>query len=314
MIALSFDNHLAARRIISAALEIDQIDHSTQYATVRYNGRAFATISRARVYSKGKAWAVHDVTGALLFEANFAIEFANDAFRRRLVSIIQEREKLEIETSAAAIGPHDLAAELIQLASAAAAPATSICTYAELTEYEQREVTARGFSRAAGTRYEVKGRYDQDAGELALVRFISAAPVNPARAALTRAVNASIAAGNPVFENMPAAPAPEYLELNGKRFARSESDFVESLFHAGGTCAGFFKVRAHEIELQNMKGEKIAVINRHAVLCCATRRDDGRFWYSHATVKEIGLFSSYGQQRAELTGAMEKYCGGYILS
>ena len=115
----AFESRIAARAVIAAALEIDQIDHSTQYATVRYNGRAFATISRARVYAKGgKAWSVHDTSGALLFEANFAIEFANDAFRRRLISIIQERETLASETAAPVSGE----AELIELASAAAAP------------------------------------------------------------------------------------------------------------------------------------------------------------------------------------------------
>lgn len=45
------------------------------------------------------------------------------------------------------------------------------CTWSELTEYEKREATSRGFPREAGVRYVTKRRYDQDSGELSLVRW-----------------------------------------------------------------------------------------------------------------------------------------------
>jgi hypothetical protein len=45
------------------------------------------------------------------------------------------------------------------------------CTWSELTEYEQREAIFRGFSRDRGVRYVTKRRYNQDEGELSLVRW-----------------------------------------------------------------------------------------------------------------------------------------------
>jgi hypothetical protein len=48
------------------------------------------------------------------------------------------------------------------------------CIWSELTTYEQNEAITRGFSRERGTRYIAKRRYDQDAGELSLVRWTSA--------------------------------------------------------------------------------------------------------------------------------------------
>lgn len=45
------------------------------------------------------------------------------------------------------------------------------CTWSELTDYEQREAGFRGFSREPGTLYIPRRRYDQDAGELSLIRW-----------------------------------------------------------------------------------------------------------------------------------------------
>lgn len=48
------------------------------------------------------------------------------------------------------------------------------CTWPELTEYEQREASFRGFPRGAGVLYIPRARYDSDAGELALSRWTRA--------------------------------------------------------------------------------------------------------------------------------------------
>ncbi len=71
------------------------------------------------------------------------------------------------------------------------------------------------------------------------------------------------------------------IELNGKKFAESTDELDEN-------CAGTAKRSKRRVQLFNQKGEMIGVINRHGVLCCATRLDCGGFWYSHATIKEIG--------------------------
>lgn len=98
------------------------------------------------------------------------------------------------------------------------------------------------------------------------------------------------------------------IELNGKRFARDEAEMVESLFHAGGTCSGTYTRAGGEVRLFNPQGELIGVINRHGVLCCATRLDDGRIWFNLATIRLIGAWDSYSRQveecRAVLAGDM----------
>lgn len=94
------------------------------------------------------------------------------------------------------------------------------------------------------------------------------------------------------------------IELNGKRFARDDSEMVESLFHPGGTCAGFYKRRADGVALLNLQRELVAVVNLHGVLCCATRLEDGRYWYNHATVDLVGRFDSYTRQMDECRAAL----------
>lgn len=181
MISINLENHVSERRVISAALEIDTVNHSTQYAHVYYNGRAFATISARRVLATGKRWTVTDTNGATLFEANFAIEFANDAFRRRLISIIHDMERPDSEPTKSEIGA--------RVADENGIP---------VIDLPASEVSAADLS-----------------GMPELIEMADRA-ANPARAALTRAVNASIAAGNPVFVNMPAIEAAKpVFDLSG---------------------------------------------------------------------------------------------------
>ena len=99
------------------------------------------------------------------------------------------------------------------------------------------------------------------------------------------------------------------LTLNGKKFARTDSEFTESLFDPSGTCVGYFRPRGHLIELQNMQRERIGVINAHGVLCRATRLEDGRFWYSYGDISEIGRYESYADSVNEPAAALREFCG-----
>jgi len=83
--------------------------------------------------------------------------------------------------------------------------------------------------------------------------------------------------------------------MNGKQFAETTSEFTDSLFKQGGTCVGYAKRNKRSITLLNMQRIKIGVINRHGVLCCATKLADGRYWYSYATIPEIGEYVSYSK-------------------
>lgn len=98
------------------------------------------------------------------------------------------------------------------------------------------------------------------------------------------------------------------LTLNGKKFARNDSEFTDSLFQSGGTCVGFYKPRRNSIVLMNMQRERIGVINCHGVLCCATRLDCGRYWYNFADIKEIGRYESFAQSCDEPKAALRAHC------
>jgi hypothetical protein len=89
--------------------------------------------------------------------------------------------------------------------------------------------------------------------------------------------------------------------LNGKTF-------TANVLENGAT--GFYKVyRKNSIRLFNPAGEYIAAINSAGILCNASHvLEDGRIFYSHATVKEIGEWDSYLQNVDELHAAL-KACG-----
>jgi len=93
------------------------------------------------------------------------------------------------------------------------------------------------------------------------------------------------------------------ITLNGKKFAKNDAEFTASLFSAGGTCAGYYKRNKRSVTLMNMQRKKIGVINSHGVLCCATNIN-GKTWYSHADIKEIGAYPSYTQQVIECKNAL----------
>jgi len=84
--------------------------------------------------------------------------------------------------------------------------------------------------------------------------------------------------------------------INGKKFAENDGDMTDSLFQHGGTCVGYAKRYKRQIVLSNIQKERIAVINKHGVLCCATKQPEGGYWYSFATVKEIGRFIKYSDE------------------
>jgi len=94
------------------------------------------------------------------------------------------------------------------------------------------------------------------------------------------------------------------LILNGKKFAESDKEFIESLFDASGTCVGYAKRNKRSVTLKNIQGEKIGVINGHGVLCAATKLQNGKWWYSLADIPEIGRYESYMNQVNECEQAL----------
>jgi hypothetical protein len=94
------------------------------------------------------------------------------------------------------------------------------------------------------------------------------------------------------------------ITLNGKRFARNNAEFVASLFDPKGSCSGTYKRNEKSVTLFDPQGKKIAVINRHGVLCRADILPNGRTWYSLATVAIIGRWDSYMRGVDECAAAL----------
>ena len=94
------------------------------------------------------------------------------------------------------------------------------------------------------------------------------------------------------------------ITLNGKKFAESDSEFVDSLFDTDGTCVGYARKNKCSVTLMDMQKEKVGVINKHGVLGCATKQKDGKYWYSYADIDLIGPYLSYMQQVNECETAL----------
>lgn len=97
------------------------------------------------------------------------------------------------------------------------------------------------------------------------------------------------------------------ITLNGKKFALNDQEFTETLFEHDGTAVGYYKPLKNKIRLYNMQRELIGVITQHGVLACATKTPNGAYWYSHATIKEIGENPSYMAHVEEIESALKAH-------
>ncbi len=96
------------------------------------------------------------------------------------------------------------------------------------------------------------------------------------------------------------------ITLNNKKFAENEKEFTDSLFEGGGTCVGYARINKKTISILNIQKEKIGVITIHKVLLSATKLDSKKWWYSFATIKEIGEYNSYSQEIKDIDNALLK--------
>jgi hypothetical protein len=56
------------------------------------------------------------------------------------------------------------------------------------------------------------------------------------------------------------------ITIHGKKFAKNNTEAVESLFDSTGTVSGYCKVSKRKILFMNLQMEPIAFINQHGVL------------------------------------------------
>lgn len=73
--------------------------------------------------------------------------------------------------------------------------------------------------------------------------------------------------------------------LNGSKFAENEKELTQK-------CKGRAKRFKREIKIFDIKGVLIGVVNRHGVLCKATKIDAG--WrFNFGDISEVGRWESY---------------------
>lgn len=98
------------------------------------------------------------------------------------------------------------------------------------------------------------------------------------------------------------------IELNGKRFAANDREFQESLFHSGGTCAGYYAVKRNRINIMDMQKVLRGVINRHGVLLAANRQADGRICYHSWAPDVVGDYPSFLRSMEEPRAIHRQLC------
>lgn len=93
------------------------------------------------------------------------------------------------------------------------------------------------------------------------------------------------------------------LSFNGKKFARNNDEFTDSLFDCGSTCVGYYKRTKNGVVLYDMQRNKIGMVTKHKVLASASRLQNGKWWYSYATIPQIGEYS-YSQMMEDINNAL----------
>lgn len=70
------------------------------------------------------------------------------------------------------------------------------------------------------------------------------------------------------------------LVLNGKKYAKNNNEFMESLFVAGGTCNGFYKKTKNGVKLYDMQNNLQAFI-RNDGLSVSAFLHEGKMRYMY---------------------------------
>ena len=90
------------------------------------------------------------------------------------------------------------------------------------------------------------------------------------------------------------------LTINGKKYAKNESEFVSSLFDKTGTCSGFYKKSKGKILLSDMQGNVFAAIicnDNFKGVVNARKSESGAIFYQYAASEHI----------EKMLGVPEKY-------
>jgi len=94
------------------------------------------------------------------------------------------------------------------------------------------------------------------------------------------------------------------ITLNGKKLARDDNEAINSLF-TSATIVGFYRCKGKVVEILDLQRNIVGVINCYKLLCCATRLQDGKLWYTFADVDIIGRNPSFIASREEARTAYD---------
>ena len=81
------------------------------------------------------------------------------------------------------------------------------------------------------------------------------------------------------------------ITINGYKFAETEKEFIDSLFHSDGTCYGYAKRTKRAIKFYNQQHEIFGAINQESVVASSRKLDNGKTWYSYGTPEIFGELS-----------------------
>jgi hypothetical protein len=75
------------------------------------------------------------------------------------------------------------------------------------------------------------------------------------------------------------------ITFNGKRFAKTVSEFNSTLFDTSGTASGFYRVTTKGVMLLDLQKQPMAFILRDAgtAFIVSASKHNGRTWYSFST-------------------------------
>jgi|SRR5580692_5587674 hypothetical protein len=102
------------------------------------------------------------------------------------------------------------------------------------------------------------------------------------------------------------------LTIAGKKYAKNNTEMTESLFHTGGTCSGYYKVRKHGVLLMDLQSKPFAFIADQLSgqwFVTAGYADNGKLIFMQGlaeyTEKQLGIDGySYGEQKDAATNAV----------
>ena len=85
------------------------------------------------------------------------------------------------------------------------------------------------------------------------------------------------------------------ITINGKKYAKNDSEFADTLFTQGGTAVGYYKKRKNGVLLLDMQKRPFAfvVVNKYGdepfIVSCSQTDEGIRYMYSTTLADEITL-------------------------